>query len=174
VGGSTDWTDALQEMESTWNDVNNGPLSYSWQRLDQRCSSHRGTLYISGLATRFAKPLPFCIICSIRRQFMVSKPIFEDEPARREAGTLISLIRSASGPDYAFLVEKAATFQSDCKGCRPVGFALNIGFGCKGWVCLRACLYLLSGLIIRVAIFQVFQPRRSQKQHSVCFRKANG
>jgi hypothetical protein len=27
--GSTDWTDALQQMESTWNEANNGLLSYS-------------------------------------------------------------------------------------------------------------------------------------------------
>jgi hypothetical protein len=39
---STDWTEALQHcstaalqrMDSTWNEVSNGPLGYSWQRSD--------------------------------------------------------------------------------------------------------------------------------------------
>jgi hypothetical protein len=34
VSGSTDWTDALQQMENARNEVNNSLLNYSWQRSD--------------------------------------------------------------------------------------------------------------------------------------------
>jgi hypothetical protein len=37
----------MQQMESTWNEVSNGPLSYSWQHSDLKMLiSSWGTLYM--------------------------------------------------------------------------------------------------------------------------------
>jgi hypothetical protein len=43
--GSRDWTDTLQQMENTWNEINTGPLNYFSQRSDlEMLISSMGTL----------------------------------------------------------------------------------------------------------------------------------